>query len=140
METLKELKSIIAGAPEGATHIASSVGQSRYLKHNVRRDFVYYDGRTFCSFPSRSGYLRVCESIRELSDIEQIIELMEQLNKIEPVKEECTHPSTTASYTHVTCDSCHMIRTDGGWGCASRKWFDNIESAKFYEKNGFLPK
>lgn len=80
METLEELKAIRDNAPEGATHIASSVGQSRYLKHNVRRDFIYYDGRTFCAFPSRSGYLRVCESIRELSDIERIIEQREMLD------------------------------------------------------------
>lgn len=79
METLKELKAIIAGKPEGATHIAKSAGQSRYLKHNVRRDFIYYDGKTFCVFPARSGYLKTCKSIRSLSDIERIIELMEQV-------------------------------------------------------------
>lgn len=77
METLEQLKEIVKNAPEGATHFSSSVGQSRYLKHNVRREFVYYDGRTFCSFPSRSRYLIACESIRSLSDIKLIIELME---------------------------------------------------------------
>lgn len=140
MESLEELKSIIDNAPEGATHISSSIGQSRYLKHNVRRDFVYYDGRTFCAFPTGSGYLKTCKLIRSLPDIKRIIELEEKLNNSEYKKEECKHPSSTASYTHVTCDSCHMIRTDGGWGCASRRWFDNIESARFYEKNGFLPR
>jgi len=78
MDALQNLKEIIKHKPDGATHIATSVGKIRYLKHNVRRDFVYYDGRTFCSFPSRSWYLRTCESIRELSDIERIIELMEE--------------------------------------------------------------
>lgn len=77
METLEELKDIRDNAPEGATHIAKSTGQSRYLKHNVRRDFVYHDGRTFCAFPSKSGYLKTCKSIRSLSDIKQIIDLME---------------------------------------------------------------
>jgi len=132
METLEELKSIIAGAPEGAT-----LYDGEYFKFEndeYHRWSMVFDiqGWNIDLDPS-------CE-VRSLSDIGLIIELMEQLNKIESVKEECAHPSTTASYTHVTCDSCCMIRTDGGWGCASRKWFDNIESAKFYEKNGFLPK
>ena len=83
METLEQLKDIVKNAPDGATHLSSSVGQSRYLKHNVRREFVYYDGRTFCSFPSRSRYLIACESIRSLSDIKRIIELMECVSKLE---------------------------------------------------------
>jgi hypothetical protein len=83
METLEELKAIIAGKPEGASQIAKSAGQSRYLKHNKRRDFIYYDGKTFCSFPVGSGYLKTCKSIRSLSDIERIIELMECLKSIE---------------------------------------------------------
>ncbi len=31
------------------------------------------------------------------------------------------------------------ILTDSGFGCASNKWFPNVEAAKFYQKNGFLP-
>ena len=81
METLEQLKYVVKNAPEGASHIAKSVGQERYLKHNVRRDFVYYDGRTFCAFPSKSGFLKTCKSIRSLSDIKLIIELMEGKKK-----------------------------------------------------------
>ena len=44
MNALQNLKEIIKHKPDGATHIATSVGKIRYLKHNVRRDFVYYDG------------------------------------------------------------------------------------------------
>lgn len=83
METLEELKEIIENAPEGSSHIAKSVGQSRYLKHNVRRDFVYYDGRTFCAFPSKSGFLKTCKSIRSLSDIKHRIELMENNQQLQ---------------------------------------------------------
>ena len=55
--------------------------------------------------------------------------------------EECKHNTgSSIHYTHVVCNNCGKVRTDGGWGVASRKWFDNLEQAKFYEKNGFLPK
>jgi hypothetical protein len=132
METLEELKAIIADKPEGATHIDDI---KTYWKVISEFDYYFYNRSQWNdSEPLENSFTR------SLSDIERIIELMEQVSKIEPAKEECKHPSSTASYTHVTCDSCHMIRTDGGWGCASRKWFDNVESAKFYEKNGFLPK
>lgn len=133
MESLEDLKAIIDNAPEGASHY----------------DGIYYrySGDEVQSAPSKrfawefvsDGSVQL-ELTRSLSDIERIIQLEERLNNSEYKKEECKHLSSTASYTHVTCDSCYMIRTDGGWGCASRKWFDNIESAKFYEKNGFLPR
>ncbi len=54
--------------------------------------------------------------------------------------DKCKHQSTEALYTHVECNTCHHIKTDGGWGVASRKWFENLEQAKFYERNGFIPK
>lgn len=82
-ESLEDLKAIVDNVPEGATHIAKSIGQRRYLKHNVRRDFVYHDGRTFCAFPSKSRYLNTCKSIRSLSDIKRIIELTELLEDIQ---------------------------------------------------------
>ena len=134
METLEELKAIIDNAPHDATHACIESGTHYYFKVvglgaeiYTGDDWLCYSG---CALPDLCG-------VRFISDIKRIIELMDES---EPKKEECKHPSSTASYTHVTCDSCYMIRTDGGWGCASRKWFDNIESAKFYEKNGFLPR
>lgn len=139
MESLEELKAIIDNAPEGASHIAKSAGQSRYLKHNKRRDFIYYDGKTFCAFPTGSGYLKTCKSIRSISDIKRIIELMERAAKDEPVKAECGHDDCITHWDHHQCKSCGYVLTDGGFGCASRKWFTNIEAAKFYQKNGFLP-
>ncbi|QGJ84303.1 hypothetical protein [Pseudoalteromonas phage XCL1123] len=71
METLKELKAIIAGKPEGATHI------------DVDRDYVKFIGDEMhhysfvVGFDGWSGdYEAPCE-LRSLSDIERIIELME---------------------------------------------------------------
>lgn len=131
METLEELKAIVAGKPDGATHIDDI---NTYWKVVSEFDYYFYSGSQWDdSEPLENG-------TRSLSDIERIVGLMERINEIEPAKEECKHPMTTPSYDHVTCDSCNMIRTDGGWSCASRKWFGNVESAKFYEKNGFLPK
>lgn len=83
METLDELKAIRDNAPDGATHIAQSKCSCRYLKHNVRRDFVYHDGRTFCAFPSKSGFLKTCQSIRLISDIKHLVELTEYSMSLE---------------------------------------------------------
>jgi hypothetical protein len=131
METLEQLKTIRDNAPDGATHIYDV---DTYWKVVSELDYYFYNGSHWdVSEPLKNA-------TRSLSDIERIIELMEQSSKGEYTKQECKHPMTTASYDYVTCDSCGMIKTDGGWGCASGKWFDNVESAKFYERNGFLPK
>ena len=71
-ETLEELKSIVDNAPDGATHIDDDllfyIKDSRFgLRwHND------YDGLWFrCEVP---------ETLRSLSDIKRIIELMGQVN------------------------------------------------------------
>lgn len=83
METLKELKAIIAGKPEGAISIFGDT----YLDADNR---FYADG---CWFGS-SGYIEIKQPTRSLSDIERIIELMEQVKsgyeaytRIEAVKQ-----------------------------------------------------
>lgn len=76
MENLNQLKSIVDNAPDGATHYADNGSQSVYLKHNIRREFVYFNGKTFNAFSSKSKYLLGCKLIRSLSDINRIIELI----------------------------------------------------------------
>lgn len=91
----EQIKQILADAPEGATDYAKTIGQARYLKHNARREFVYHDGRTFCAFPSKSGFLKTCKSIHPLSDLREILALREENEQLKarvgelekPVKE-----------------------------------------------------
>ncbi len=70
METLEELKAIIAGKPEGAEFYDS--GNVEYIKFNGRIP-MFHDARGWHMFKWP------CK-LRSLSDIERIIELME-LNK-----------------------------------------------------------
>lgn len=72
METLEELKAIIAGKPEGAISIFGDT----YLDADSR---FYASG---CWFGS-SGYIEIKQPTRSLSDIERIIELMEKVEQIE---------------------------------------------------------
>lgn len=75
METLEQLQSIIDNAPDGATHISNTKGQIRYLKHNVRREFIYSVNSSWAAFTLKSQYLKYCSDIRSLSDIKRIIGL-----------------------------------------------------------------
>ena len=52
---------------------------------------------------------------------------------------ECQHNEGEASYTHWNCLDCGAIKTDGGWGIASRKWFPSVDVAKFYQQHGRMP-
>lgn len=133
METLEELKAIVENAPERATHVGED---SKYLKFRKNNDWFEYSN----SFSGHSViYTQNLDNARSLSDIERIIELMEKLEGSGSIKDECEHRYCTAQWGHVQCDSCGYVLTDGGFGCASRKWFPNIEAAKFCQKNGFLP-
>lgn len=53
----------------------------------------------------------------------------------------CKHQDLAVSYTHVRCKDCDAIGTDvgGEWGIGKQSWFDSMEVAKFYAKNGYLP-
>lgn len=50
----------------------------------------------------------------------------------------CEHKFIPA-YDHSYCRKCGEIRTDSGWGIASRMIFKNLSEAEFYKKNGRLP-
>ena len=73
METLEELKAIIAGKPEGATHYSNS-------------ELVYYTFKCECWMwcPEQSNLFHfvqgdddIVDDLRSVSDRERIIELME---------------------------------------------------------------
>ena len=68
METLEELKAIIAGKPDGATHITQH--RCVYLYKKCDGSFFWWDGDGWFNLDKP-----VC--LRSLSDIERIIELME---------------------------------------------------------------
>lgn len=68
VETLEDLKAIIAGKPEGASHIDDI---ATYWKVVSEFDYYFYNGSQWDdSEPLENG-------TRSLSDIERIIELME---------------------------------------------------------------
>lgn len=73
METLEELKAIIAGKPEGATHY--SVSEQAYYKFKCECWMWCDKGKSLFSFMQDDD--EVCNYLRSLSDIERIIELME---------------------------------------------------------------
>ena len=56
-------------------------------------------------------------------------------------KKECRHKDVRPSYEYVTCRSCGSIRTDQhrSWGIAKGKWFESLDMAEFYKKNGSIP-
>lgn len=56
-----------------------------------------------------------------------------------PTKAPCEHIHKYTNYDHVKCMDCGSVKTDGGWGIASRMWFSSFDEAKFYQKNGRLP-
>lgn len=72
METLEELKEIIAGKPEGATDYSNRFNRLLFYKYSFLLGWFFWDGS--CYIP-----LANCPSnrTRSLSDIERIIELME---------------------------------------------------------------
>jgi hypothetical protein len=52
----------------------------------------------------------------------------------------CQHKSgTTAHWKYVTCHDCGSVKTDGGWGIASNKWFKSEAEADFFRINGRYP-
>lgn len=73
---------------------------------------------------------------RELADVVRC--LMAQTHIAEE-RNECIHAKCTPHYTHVSCNECGSICTDGDWGIASRMWFKSEEEAHFYQKNGYFP-
>lgn len=73
METLEELKAIIASKPEGATHY--SVSEQAYYKFKCECWMWCDKGKSLFSFIQDDD--EVCNELRSLSDIERIIELME---------------------------------------------------------------
>lgn len=71
-ETLEELKAIVDNAPDGSV----SIFKNTYLDGNGR---FYSDGAWF----GVNGYIEIKHPTRSLSDIERIIELMEQVESLE---------------------------------------------------------
>lgn len=69
METLEQLKEIVKNAPEGATHYDED---GDYIKFGINYPY-WYDGSTWFELES-------CGSVRSLSDIKLIIELMEEIS------------------------------------------------------------
>lgn len=72
METLEELKAIIAGKPEGATDFSNRFNRLMFYKYSFLLGWFYWDGGCYIplnTFPSNKT--------RSLSDIERVIELME---------------------------------------------------------------
>ncbi len=55
---------------------------------------------------------------------------------------DCNHKNITPLYEFVKCNDCGSIKTDShrSWGVAKNTWFESLEHAEFYKKNGFLPK
>ena len=78
-----------------------------------------------------------------LSYVEPDDDEYQQIRNVKPLFEEiepgCSHNDCIIHFTHVTCQSCRMVKTDSGWGIASRKWFKNLAEAEFYKINGRLP-
>ena len=72
----------LTNAPEGATHYATTIGQKRYLKHNVRREFIYHNNSTWCAFTAKSKFLMTCNELRSLSDLREILALREENEKL----------------------------------------------------------
>lgn len=66
METLEQLKEVIKNAPDGATHYDED---GDYIKFGINYPY-WYDGSTWFELES-------CGSVRSLSDIKLIVELME---------------------------------------------------------------
>lgn len=122
-ESLKELKSIVAAAPNSKTMVCSN---GHYWNDEDLANLAI-------SCDSINGVLR------SISDINRIIEMMEIKSKSNPAKEECKHSDTITHWNYHQCKSCGYVLTDSDFGCASRKWFPNIEAARFYQRNGFLP-
>ena len=84
METLEELKAIIAGKPEGSTHVERIISRGTvYFLKRVNRHGVY----TYDLYSNDHGsYVDggdISGEIRSLSDIERIIELMEYSMRLE---------------------------------------------------------
>lgn len=73
VETLEELKAIIAGAPEGAESISEHV--NAYLKQHDG-NYYWWDGDGWYNIHCHVG-------ARSLSDIERIIELTEYAMRLE---------------------------------------------------------
>ena len=72
METLEELKAIIAGKPDNtATEFTLRFGRCKYYKFSRHGCWYYYEGNNWV--PLEKPQL----ATRALSDIKQIIELME---------------------------------------------------------------
>lgn len=53
--------------------------------------------------------------------------------------EACKHIGTVPYFDHVRCKSCPAVKTDSQWGIAKNRWFDSLDIAKFYQKNGRMP-
>lgn len=51
----------------------------------------------------------------------------------------CLHQEWLVGYDHCQCKQCGSIKTDGGWGIASRTWFKSRAEAVFFQKNGRMP-
>ncbi len=54
----------------------------------------------------------------------------------------CKHDGKyTTKYTHIICDECNAIKTDGdsSWGFAGNNWFKNLAEAEYYGKHGRYP-
>lgn len=73
METLKELKDILDNAPISATHYGSD---NCYVKFEHTEFYYFFDGKW------RVLHFDTLELMRSLSDINRIVELMEQVEQI----------------------------------------------------------
>ena len=55
-------------------------------------------------------------------------------------QEDCKHDGGwSPRWDHGFCNKCGKVKVDRQWGVASGKWFDNLDQARFYKKNGFIP-
>lgn len=101
MESLEELKAIIAGKPDGATDFSNRFNKLIFYKHSFLLGWFYWDGS--CYRP-----LNTCPSnkTRSLSDIKRIIELMESNSKLqnksgESFKEELLKATSSMMRPHI---------------------------------------
>lgn len=78
MKALEDLKAIIANAPDGASHY--SVSEQTYYKFKCECWMWCSKGKSLFSFVQDD---EVCNDLRSLSDIERIIELMEDESRLD---------------------------------------------------------
>ena len=137
------MKTILLGGPCDGQMIDVSKAQCTWVMEDGHK---YYRVMTehvavFASINvvPHDVYPLIAQKLVELAELKQQVAGALGGTETGLVPQKCQHQQTEMRYDYVICSDCGHIKTDGGWGVASRQWFESKEHAKFYEKNGRLP-